>query len=199
MKQLMLFGGLALVLLAAFVVQRQLTAPIEPPPVTQAPAPAPLPPPLRAEVSAPPAPSPPVEPSPAMIVAPTVIPLPPTTPRPVGTVEPENAFTADNAREIEYAFQLAIGPSSTVETAKNAAEVFERCLKQFPTNARCQQGLETAQQRLQDPDWKPRTAPPPLLMSNHPRPGPPQRGLPGFGQVRTRLPVHPEEPDESPK
>jgi hypothetical protein len=199
MKQLMLFAGLALVLLGAFVVQRQLTAPIEPPPVTQLPAPAPLPPPLRAELPPPPAPAPPVQPAQAVTAAPTLIPLPPTTTPPPAGAEEESAFTADNAREIEYAFQLAIGPSSTVESAKNAAEVFERCLKQFPTNARCQQGLETAQQRLQDPNWKPRAAPPPLLLSNHPRPGPPQRGLPGFGQVRTRLPVHPEEPDESPK
>lgn len=66
----------------------------------------------------------------------------------------ENPFATEASPEIDYAFELVYGPASTVDTARAAAEVFERCLKQAPDNHRCIRGLVAAQQR-QQPDWVP--------------------------------------------
>lgn len=180
-------AGILAILLAAFVLEHQLSAPIEvpaaPPQVARV-EPARLP--LPAPAPLPGAPAPRVEPpSPG----PSLIPLPPVAvvqaDRGAG-VDEEAAFTADNAREIEYAFQMVAGPRATVATAKNAAEVFERCLKQFPHNARCYQGLVEAQQRIQNPEWK--SPGRPVDLAQGMIPGEPLKRLqPGSGEPKFKL------------
>jgi hypothetical protein len=64
----------------------------------------------------------------------------------------DSVFAEADSKEIEYAFELVLGKNSTIETAKNAAEVFERCLRQVPSQSRCYDGLKLAQQR-QLPNW----------------------------------------------
>lgn len=78
-------------------------------------------------------------------------------------LEAESPFAVDaDSRELDYAFELVLGPDAGVESARAAAEVFERCLKQVPENRRCYDGLVAAQQR-QSPDWKP--PPPPSSLA----------------------------------
>lgn len=59
---------------------------------------------------------------------------------------------ADDSRELAYAFRLAENPDSTPDQVRNAAEVFERCLKAQPGDERCYRGLTAAQSRLNPPD-----------------------------------------------
>jgi hypothetical protein len=82
----------------------------------------------------------------------------------------EDPFASENSREIDYAFELAVGPNSSVESARAAAEVFQRCLEAAPGNHRCYRGLVAAQER-QRPDWTP---PPPTapLAPGAMQPGP---------------------------
>ncbi|MEW5742891.1 MAG: hypothetical protein AB1938_28505 [Myxococcota bacterium] len=70
----------------------------------------------------------------------------------------ENPFATEDSRELDYAFFLALGPDSGVESAKVAIDVFQRCLEASPHNRRCYDGLVAAQQRLQ-PGWTPPAAP----------------------------------------
>jgi len=88
----------------------------------------------------------------------------------------ESPFATENSAEIDYAFELAIGPDSGVDSARAAIDVFDRCLKAAPQNRRCYDGLVAAQQRL-EPGWTP-PAPPQQLA---PMPGAatrPTRALP---------------------
>lgn len=99
-------------------------------------------------------------------------PAAPATHAPVDPVEPghpdeppppmaESPFATENSREIDYAFELVFGPDAGVESAKVAAEVFQKCLEAFPDNHRCYQGVVAAQQR-QQPGWTPPAPPTPI-------------------------------------
>lgn len=168
---------LGAILVGAVVLKRTLVATAEQEVVASKPAPTPAPLAVR----------PPPAPEPGSLIPPPPLPVAelPAAPSAApaagqrapaeaeGAPEPLNPFTADDSREVEYAFQLVVGPNSTVDTAKNAAEVFERCLKQFPKNARCYQGLVAAQQRQQMPNWRPPGAPTPLAEGQAPGPTPP--------------------------
>lgn len=94
----------------------------------------------------------------AVVASPLPAPASPSPAPPALDPEPapdaENPFINEASPEIDYAFELVYGPASTVDTARVAAEVFERCLKQAPDNHRCIRGLVAAQQR-QQPDWVP--------------------------------------------
>jgi hypothetical protein len=115
-----------------------------------APEPTPAPPPVPAVVS--PAPAPPpeprvAEPPPPAARAPAV-----ATGAPAAEIPPE--LLADDpfgevSREIDYAFKLATDPASTEALVRNAAEVFERCLKAKGADERCYRGLVMAQRRLE--------------------------------------------------
>ncbi len=87
---------------------------------------------------------------------------PPTEPPVAAPTAPSSPFADEHSRELEYAFMLATGPDSTVASAQRAAEIFERCLKEVPTNHRCYEGLTAAQAR-QQPDWVPPPARPTAL------------------------------------
>lgn len=117
------------------------------------------------------------EPAPALIpvpgAAPGATPLPPAgpgtgapaippPPAPLPQAERNGdasppAWEADepfgeDSHELEYAFRLAEREESSPEQVRNAAEVFERCLKARPDDERCYRGLVTAQTRLNPPD-----------------------------------------------
>jgi hypothetical protein len=110
---------------------------------------------------------------------------------PTGVVEPalsdepppplaDDPFAPENSREIDYAYQLVFGPDSSIESAKVAVDVFQRCLEASPSNRRCYDGLVAAQER-QKPGWTP---PPPVQpLAPHPamrarQETPPIPGLP---------------------
>lgn len=59
-------------------------------------------------------------------------------------------FLGDQSAELDYAFQLVLGPESTEATARNAENVFRVCLEAHPEHARCKEGLDLAQRRLRD-------------------------------------------------
>jgi hypothetical protein len=82
---------------------------------------------------------------------------PPTSPRVQGLqqdeAEPaEDPFVSDTSPEIEYAFELVLGPHATIATAQNAANIFDKCLKAVPTQERCLAGYKLAAAR-QRSDW----------------------------------------------
>lgn len=59
-------------------------------------------------------------------------------------------FLGDQSAELDYAFQLVLGPESTEATARNAENVFRVCLEAHPEHARCKEGLALARRRLRD-------------------------------------------------
>jgi hypothetical protein len=109
-----------------------------------------------------PVPAPPSGAAPLPVVPAEPQPAPPPPPQPdavpperLGEVpllpEGDDPF-AEDSRELAYAFRLAENPDSTPDQVRNAAEVFERCLKAQPGDERCYRGLTAAQSRLNPPD-----------------------------------------------
>jgi hypothetical protein len=107
----------------------------------------------------------------------------------------DDPFATENSREIDYAFQLVFGPDSSIESAKVAVDVFQRCLEAWPSNRRCYDGLVAAQER-QKPGWTP---PPPVQplaphpamrarQETQPMPGlpPPVEAMPPLKPVKAR-------------
>ncbi|MEW6430822.1 MAG: hypothetical protein AB1730_04880 [Myxococcota bacterium] len=127
--------------------------------------------------------------------------------QPVGVVEPtrteepppplaDDPFTTENSRELDYAFQLVFGPDSSVDSAKAAAEVFEKCLKAAPENRRCYDGLVAAQQR-QQPGWTP---PPPVTpLAGEPTNPAPRRPQPTAPDHERGRPTGPPRPAPFPR
>lgn len=132
-------------------------APAVPPAPVVAPTPGAAPPPVAPAVVEPAAPPP----------QPAAVP-----PERVGEIplfpDADDPF-AEDSRELAYAFRLAESPDSTPDQVRNAAEVFERCLKALPGDERCYRGLTAAQSRLNPPNVPaaPRTKPDTFM----PRPG----------------------------
>jgi hypothetical protein len=167
--------GLGALLAAAVLGSRALlNAPIDlppPPPMPQVAVPVHAPTPIVREYVAPAAQPTPVAIAPPPVQPPPVQPPPP----PVAVAEPpavpqpddENPFLNENSAEIDYAYALVYGAVSTPDSARIAAEVFERCIKQAPENHRCQRGLVAAQER-QQPGWQPPPEMRPIAPLNQP-------------------------------
>lgn len=148
--------GLVALLVVAWGWSRQLVAEVEAPPPSSALLPVASPrgasaPGHHEAPAALPAPAP--EAAPLVVAAPgepqpADAPLPhPTEPTPAEPPAPEadNPFATESSPELDYAWRLVHGPDAGVASARSAAEVFERCLKQFPENRRCYVGLVDAQ------------------------------------------------------